>query len=173
MIDFFRYIYRLCFGKLEHHPEINGWKKCNSCAYSRVEKELITLEQYLMGRDKDYPLEYDEKAKQNAQTLLDKVNALLKEFNITDAKITSGFRPQAINAAVPNAAKKSAHSTCEAVDILDNQTQDLAKKILDNKEILERFDLYLESPEHTKGKNANWIHLQTRKTKSGNRVFIP
>lgn len=171
MID--KYICRICSGLMVEHPQFINWRKCNSCGFSKTEKTMINLEQYLMGRDKQFPLECTNEVKKNAQILLDKVNGLLSELNINEAKISSGWRPVAINNTVPNAAKKSAHSTGQALDILDTPTQDIAKKILENKDLLTRFDLYLESPDKTKGKYTNWVHLQTRKTASGNRVFLP
>jgi hypothetical protein len=35
--------------------------------------------------------------------------------------------------------------------------------------LLEQYDLYMEDPLYT----TTWVHLQTRPTKSGSRVFKP
>jgi hypothetical protein len=134
---------------------------------------LITLEQYLMGRDKLYPAEYTEEVKKNAEYLLQQINAFLVELGISIAEVSSGFRPSAINASVANAAKKSAHQSGEACDLKDDKYQTLANKILANPDLLVKHNLYLEDPASTKGKFSNWTHLQTRPTRSGNRVFKP
>jgi hypothetical protein len=58
-----------------------------------------------------------------------------------------------------------------ALDILDDKLQTLAKLI--TKELLIKYDLYMEHPSDTIGKSANWLHLQSAKTASGNRIFHP
>ena len=62
----------------------------------------------------------------------------------------------------------SAHITGEAVDIYDTD-RSLCIYLQDHPEILESCDLYMEDPRYTNG----WTHLQSRKTKSGKRIFIP
>jgi hypothetical protein len=106
-----------------------------------------------------------------AKYLLIRVNALLDELSIEVRDCTSGFRTSAANSSTPNSAKRSAHMTGEAVDIMDDKKQSLAKKI--TVKLLEKYDLYMEDPKYTIGKNTNWVHLQTRRTASGNRVFRP
>ena len=124
---------------------------------------MTDLKAYLMGRDKKYPI--TEKQKENALELLRRVGLLFERIGIKDPRLTSGYRPSAINAKV-GGAKMSAHTTCEAGDWenLNNRISDLISVAL-----LVEFDLYMESPAFTKG----WLHLQTRPTKSGNRIFIP
>lgn len=134
---------------------------------------IITIEKYLMGRDKLFPTEYTEEIQKNAEYLLQQINAFLVDLGVDTAEVSSGFRPAAINAATANAAKKSAHQTCEACDIKDDKYQTLANKVLARLDLLEKHGLYLEDPNNTKGKFSNWVHVQTRKTKSGNRVFKP
>lgn len=112
----------------------------------------------------------------HAYELLRRVNDLLEcyvesggklEINpVTKSHVSGekfgGFRPQ----DCPIGAPKSAHKTGEAVDVYDPDNK-IDSWITDA--ILEKFDLYRESPAHT----LTWLHLQSRKTGSGKRTFIP
>ena len=124
-----------------------------------------------MGRDTTHKSELTEQIKENANKLLNKVNLLLAELGYKSCKVSSGWRPPSLNKTVTNAAKASAHQTGEAIDLLDDSNQSLIKLI--TKELLEKYDLYREDGDFTKGKYTNWCHLQTRPTKSGNRIFKP
>lgn len=115
--------------------------------------------------------ELTDEVKSNIDDLVTRVNALLADIGVKSAKLSSGFRPSAVNAAIANAAKKSNHSIGKALDIIDDKNQSLAKKI--TIPLLEKHGLYMEDMKHTIGKNTNWLHLQTTKTKSGKRIFIP
>lgn len=117
--------------------------------------ELITLENYKMGRDKLYPKEWTPEVEKNAIKLLLAINSFLNEIGITKAVVSSGFRPSAINAALPNSAKKSAHMTGLACDIQDNKNQDLATLIASKPDLLRKYNLFMENPKSTK----NWVHL--------------
>lgn len=133
--------------------------------------DILTLNDYLTSSNR-YPErlkspELNDTIKANATELLKRVNALLAELGITEASISSGFRPSSVNSAIPNAAKKSAHMTGEALDIVDDKSQSLCKAC--TKELLIKHGLYREDSDYTKG----WCHLQTRVTGSGNRVFKP
>lgn len=150
---------RLCSSFMLSHPQSQGWLKCPSCGFSKTEKQFITIEQYFMGRDKQFPQELTEEVLNNAVILLEKVNAILLELKIPTAKVSSGWRPAAINANVANSAKKSHHMTGKAIDIFDDKQQSLATKILSQPDLLKKYDLWLEDPAHTKGKNTNWVHL--------------
>lgn len=133
----------------------------------------ITRAEVLMGRDKTYPLNVEQEA--NLQQLLKALN-LFRQMYGKPMHVTSGYRPAAINANVPGAAKKSAHMSCQACDFRDIDGS-LAKYCLDNLYILEQCGLYLEDPRWTRIKDKNgkivsgWTHLQTRATNK--RVFIP
>jgi type IV secretory pathway VirD2 relaxase len=138
-------------------------------------KDLISLNDILTSSGR-YPERLDsqeltEIVKANAEILKTRVNKALEYVGVLEADVSSGFRPSSVNAGVPNAAKKSAHMTCEALDLVDDDKQTLCK--LFTREVLEKFDLYREDSDFTKGKNTNWCHLQTRKTGSGRRIFTP
>lgn len=128
----------------------------------------LTLDQYLMGREKESPI--TNGMREDAIELLKRVNALLAEFykQVPKAKkriITSGYRTAKVNAQV-GGAKKSNHMLCRAVDLSDPD------QVLDNwltDEILEKFDLYREDPSATK----TWVHLQSCPPKSKKRTFLP
>lgn len=128
---------------------------------------MLTLEQYLMGRDKDAPI--DDEMRTNALHLLSRVNELLERFyaetGASKRVISSGYRPATINAKV-GGAKKSNHMTCKAIDLSDADGK-LDAWLTDK--ILEEFDLYREHPHATKG----WTHIQIVSPKSGRRTFYP
>ena len=164
---------RICGSYMNSKSDLPGWLAC-SCGYRKVEKPLITLEVYLMGREKLYPSELTQEVINNINELLDKVNGVLFELGVEKVSISSGWRPAAINSQIKNAAKKSHHMTGKAVDILDDKEQSLAKKILCNPHLLKNYGLWLEDPVHTIGKNTNWVHLDTGVRKDRElRVFKP
>ena len=123
---------------------------------------MITPKEYLMGRDAEFPL--DMLQARNMAELLSRVNWLLAKLDI-DAKVTSGYRPSAINKKI-GGAKMSTHTVCAGVDLADSHGE-IAKKLLENLNLLETVGLWIESPAHTKG----WVHLDMKERK--NRVFIP
>lgn len=167
-------ICRLCTSFMHAHPETRGWLKCPSCGFSKIETRVITQKDHLMGRDAQYPEELTSEILLNITILLEKVNALLWDLNIKEAKVSSGWRPAAINANVANAAKKSHHMTGKAIDILDDKNQSIAAKILSQPDLLKKYDLWLEDPAHTKGKNTNWVHLDMgTRTDRPLRMFKP
>lgn len=123
---------------------------------------MITLKDYLMGREKEYPL--DMLQAQNAADLLSRVNWLLGSLEI-HAKVSSGYRPSAINKRI-GGAKMSTHTVCAGIDLYDEGGR-LAALMLDHLDLLESCGLWLENPRETIG----WIHLDTKPRK--NRVFNP
>lgn len=123
---------------------------------------MITLDQYLMGRKEGLTSDLLS----NAQDTINKVNRLLQLFGST-RKVTSGYRPAAINAAV-GGAKKSNHMLCKACDLEDKDGK-LDAWCYDNQPKLAEIGLWLEHPSATPG----WCHLQTVPPKSGVRVFRP
>jgi hypothetical protein len=127
--------------------------------------EFLKLEDYTMGRDVEYPEEWDA-AKLNAINLIWKVNEFLTAVGWeTPVKVSSGFRPTVLNNYVPNAAKASLHKVGKAVDIWDPSGS--MKKFLNplynerTQQLLRECGLFMEDPDST----ATWCHFD-----SGNRV---
>lgn len=128
----------------------------------------MTLDDYFMGRDKQFPEELSEQLHANAEITVERVNALLAVFG-ENRKVTSGWRPMAINAATSGAAIKSKHMSCQACD-LEDPDGDLDDFCMDKLGlILESIGLWLEHPASTKG----WCHVQIVPPKSGRRIFYP
>lgn len=117
--------------------------------------------EYLKDREIEYPL--TEEYGLNMVLLLDAISIIREKWG-KPIQISSGYRPGRFNKAA-GGALNSAHLTCEAVDLVDKDGS-LAKFC---EPLLQTLDLYMENPKRTPG----WVHLQTRKTKSGNRVFQP
>lgn len=126
---------------------------------------MITVEEYLMGRDKIHPL--DDEMKLAAQTTVQRVNSLMDVLGIQRG-VRSGYRPPSINGLIPGASKNSRHMVCEAVDLEDNDGK-FKTACLKNLAALEDLGLWMESPEFT----STWCHLQVVPPRSGHRVFIP
>jgi hypothetical protein len=122
---------------------------------------MIKPEEIIMGRDKEFPL--DLPLLNNLASLLAGINYLRGRYG-RPLTVTSGFRPGHFN----KGATLSAHLTLEAVDLAD-ANGDFAKWCLENLKELETAGLYMEDPTFTR----RWVHLQTRKPKTGNRVFKP
>lgn len=132
---------------------------------------MITLEQYLMGRDKQYPELWTDELKDNATILLGRVNQLLAHYADQAGRtpgVRSGWRPAPLNAQIPGAAPKSNHMVARAIDINDNDGN-FKKWVFSNLPLCEEYELWLEAPEFT----PTWCHLQSVSPHSGHRVFIP
>jgi uncharacterized protein YcbK (DUF882 family) len=125
---------------------------------------MIKLEEFLMSRDKEYPLSIEQAL--NAAKTLAAINYIRGRYG-KPMKCSSGYRPGHYNKNA-GGANNSAHLTCEAIDIEDLDGS-FAKWCLANLKELEKAGLYMEDPAST----PNWVHLQTRLPKSGNRIFIP
>jgi hypothetical protein len=132
---------------------------------------MITVSEFLMGREKEYPLTIQQAM--NMADLLSRVNHLFATHKII-TRCTSGYRPAPINEAI-GGAKKSAHIDCLAIDVSDPKGK-IGEFLVNNKKLLEEYDLYLENPEHTSkllkdGSRSGWVHLDRKKRK--NRIFNP
>jgi len=117
-----------------------------------------------MGRDKAHPLSAQQH--ENLEVLLERLNRFRQMYG-KPMLVSSGYRPRAINAKV-GGATNSAHLHCQAVDFRDNDRA-ICKFILENPSVLETCDLYCEDFKYT----PTWVHLQTRPTRSGKRIFKP
>lgn len=92
--------------------------------------------------------------------------------------LSSGFRPQHVNARIDGAATNSLHKLACAGDAEDPD-RELAIFCLSDLKLLEHFGLYLEDPRYTRRRHPDtkawmfWVHLQIVPPRSGKRVFIP
>ena len=133
----------------------------------------LTLEDYLEHWKVNYghihveDSELTAQMRSDAATVVSRANALLERFG-EDRPITSGWRPEAVNRAVPGAALRSNHTRCLAVDISDPDG-DLDEWCVNHPLLLEDMGIWLEHPATTKG----WSHWQIVPPRSGNRVFYP
>lgn len=132
---------------------------------------MITLKEYLMGRDKTYPLDMQQAT--NAADLLARVNYLFGSLGI-HAMVSSGYRPSAINKVI-GGAKMSTHTVCAGVDVIDPQGK-IGLLLSKRKDLLESHGLYMENPLYTtklddNGIRIHWVHLDIKERK--NRVFNP
>lgn len=123
---------------------------------------MITREMVLMGREKAHPLTKEQDA--NLKVLLERLNRFKAMYG-GEMRVSSGYRPKAINAKV-GGATNSAHLHCQACDFHDRDGK-IRKFIMQNPSVLDTCDLYCEDFNYT----PTWVHLQTRKTK--NRIFKP
>jgi hypothetical protein len=131
---------------------------------------MITPRDYFMGREEAHRAEITAEIIVNVQSLLEAVNNILSKiyFNRPFPKVTSGWRPQAINSKV-GGATRSLHLVGKAIDLEDNRGF-LAYTIIQNFPLLKTFNLWLESPTHTKG----WVHLdQGARWDRPIRMFLP
>jgi hypothetical protein len=125
--------------------------------------KFISVEEFLMNRAKMSDLPDD--IVRNLNTIVPKANELLEKFGEYRA-VTSGYRRPEDNARVAVPKMRSAHLTCEAVDLED---KDGRLKAFVTPELLTELDLYMEDGAYT----PSWLHVQTRPPKSKKRVFIP
>ena len=128
---------------------------------------MITLSDYYMGRDAQFPGQLTDEMRRDAQMTVEKANRLLERAGITRG-VNSGWRPPAINAGIRNAAKKSNHMVCRAIDISDDDDT-LDAWCMSHLPVLLELGLWLEHPDST----PRWCHVQIVAPGSGNRVFRP
>jgi len=116
---------------------------------------MITRDTILMDRHKEYPL--TPSMINNLTVLVQKITSLEAAYGARFI-ISSGYRPGRFNAAV-GGAHRSAHTTCQAVDISDKDGK-IKDWCLKNIALLNASGLYMEDPLKTK----TWVHLQIRRT---------
>lgn len=141
---------------------------------------MIDLREYLTASS-SYPerekhKELTQEYLDNAARLLKAVNACLAECGIDTSKcrVSSGFRPSSVNAQIANAAKKSLHTRCLAIDILDDDKQSIANTLKSKPNVLRKYELWLENPDFTKGKVTTWVHIDLgTRTDRPSRMFNP
>ena len=143
----------------------------------------ITLGDYFTGpgpvlRDVKYAAELTDGIRENAAETVRRVNLLLAAMAADGVPLAvdpqtgslshSGWRPRAVNAATPGAAKKSKHMQGRADDLFDPRGL-LDAWCLAHLDTLEEIGLWLEHPDAT----PLWCHVQTVPPGSGRRVFHP
>lgn len=127
---------------------------------------MITVEQYL-SRHPGHEAELTDILRANAQVTVDKANQLLEAFG-EERGLRSGWRPQAVNDATPNAAHHSRHITCEAID-LEDEDRRLQEWCMLNLPTLANIGLWMEHAIAT----PTWTHVQIVPPGTGMRVFFP
>lgn len=136
---------------------------------------MITLKQFFNGRDVQYASELTPEMLAAAATVVLRANKLLALYveatgDQRPRGVTSGWRPAAINANVPRAAKRSKHMVCCAIDIAD-ASKTLKKWLMTEagQKALVECELWMEHPDAT----PSWVHVQSVPPQSGRRVFLP
>lgn len=133
----------------------------------------LTLEDYWVGRDVSHAVELTDEIRSNAAETVRRINLLLDAYALKTGdtrqrKWNSGWRPAAINAATPGAAKSSKHMTAQAGDVSDaDGSLDAWCMTNDGKAFLIMHKLWMEHPSNTPG----WSHFQTVPPKSGSLIF--
>lgn len=131
---------------------------------------MITLAKFWQGRDVKYAKELTTEIKANAAEVIRRVNLLLARAALddraTDGDANSGWRPPAINSALPNSAPKSKHMKGQAIDVEDADKA-LQRWCMAHLSVLEELGLWMEHPRDT----PTWCHLQSVPPASGKRVF--
>lgn len=141
---------------------------------------MLTLADYWMGRDAQYPHEMSLGLERNALLIVELANKLVtlakvagvtfRESPKTGTLVSSGWRPASLNAKTANAAPNSKHITGQAIDLYD-QANSLDSWLMtkDGQDTMVKLGLWHEHPTHTPG----WVHVQSIPPRSGKRTFYP
>lgn len=114
---------------------------------------MITKEEILMGRDKQYPDDYTQEVSDNIDKLLKVLNVIRKAYG-KPLIISSGWRPAAINSTIPGAAKRSNHVIGLACDFKDPNGE-IDAWLDNNQDLLESLGAWQENSSAT----PNWAHI--------------
>jgi hypothetical protein len=128
---------------------------------------MITKDELLMGRDKSHPKEYTKEISDNLDNLLIAMNQIRSKYG-KPMRVTSGWRPSAINQSIAGAAKRSNHMMGLAVDISDRDGE-LREWVLENLDLMQKLGVYIEDFRWTQ----RWVHFQIVRPRSGKRIFLP
>lgn len=112
--------------------------------------------------------ELTDTVRENIAKLISRVNLLLAKAEIMP-RVTSGFRPVAVNNDLKNAGRKSLHCRGMAVDLKDPAGA-LKFKIIMNPQWLAEYGLWMENHVSTPG----WCHLDIgERPDRPVRIFLP
>ena len=128
---------------------------------------MISKDELLKGRDKQYVSDYTQEISNNLDKLLVPLNQIRTAYG-KPMTVTSGWRPPAINSSTPGAAAKSKHMIGLACDISDPDGV-LMKWVLQNLPLMKSLGIYMEDFRWT----PNWVHFQLGVPGSGKRIFVP
>lgn len=125
---------------------------------------MISLEDYLMRRDVEYPLSSEQMVA--AEDIVAKL-AQLETVYGEPLILTSGYRPDAIDLMIPGAHRGDAHSKCMGVDLHDPDGA-LSQWCENNLDVLITIGFWMEAPQSA----IDHCHLQTYPPASKKRIFI-
>jgi uncharacterized protein YcbK (DUF882 family) len=128
---------------------------------------MISLAELTMGREKQFPQDFTKEVQANLKVLHEKINIIREKYG-KPMIVSSGWRPQTVNDATPNAAKASKHIVGLAVDIYDKDGI-LWKWVIENLQLMQDLGVYLEDKRFTN----TWVHFGIGAPKSGKRIFKP
>lgn len=136
---------------------------------------MISLDDYMMGRQQTHRRELTAEVKRNAPEMVRRTNLVLNRFYADNPSgatrtVNSGWRPPSLNRTVPGAAQQSLHMRGAAVDLSDDD-EELDDWLMspNGEQALRDIGLWHERPEYT----PRWSHLQLFPPRSGNLHFIP
>jgi len=129
----------------------------------------ITKDEILMGRDKQFPDDYNDEISNNIDKLLIPLNQF-RELYGNSITISSGWRPPSINIKV-GGASHSNHCLGLAADLHDPDGKiDAFAQELDKSGKLKELGLWLENPKSTPG----WTHLDIKdRGDRASNIFVP
>lgn len=136
---------------------------------------MIELTQYWMGRDRTHSKDLTDEIRANAAETVKRANRLIAIYqkatgDVRPRGVNSGWRPAAVNAAIPGAAKKSNHMLGRALDISDaSKTMKAWLMTPTGQQTLVECELWMEHPDATPA----WVHVQIVPPASNRRVFMP
>lgn len=128
---------------------------------------MITKDELLKGRDKQYPDAYTDNISANLDKLLVVMNQVRAAYG-KPMNVNSGWRPPQINEETSNAAKGSNHLWGLACDIGDADGS-LWKWVLFNLPLMQKLGIYFEDKRWT----PTWVHFQIVPPGSKKRIYVP
>ena len=128
---------------------------------------MFRKDEFLHGRDTEFPDEYTKTVSDNLDLLLNVMNGISLVYG-RPMICTSGWRPAQINAATAGAAPHSKHMLGLACDIKDDDGI-LMRWVISNLDLMQKLGVFFEDFRWTPG----WVHFQLGPPDSGHRVFVP